>query len=149
MKLPRLITTLSIGVICLAASLSYMVRSRGDPCRRLNRLTAKVARLQSARPRPYSFSDHVVGMLHRSDPLLYYAREAETEKKALLAFGQLVEFRIPYTAEGSGSDREIAKALLAVWQRTRAEYWIDFDLTNHLMLVACRARDVQQFPMLK
>jgi hypothetical protein len=149
MKIPRLITALSLGVICLALGLSYMVRSRGDPCCRLIRLTAKVDRLQAARPRPYTFSDHVVGALHCSNPLMYYEREADNEKKALLACGQLVEFRIPYTADGPHSDRVIAKALLAAWQRTGANYYIDFDRTNHIMLVACRPCDVRQFPVLK
>jgi hypothetical protein len=149
MKLPRLITALSLCAMCLAAGLGYVVWSRNDPCGRFARLSAKVVRLQYSRPRPYSFSDHLVGLLHRSDPLAYYEKVAAAEKKALLASGRLVEFRIPYTVEGERSDREIAKTLFAVWQRTGAGYWIDFDLTNHLMLVACRPRDVRQFQILK
>jgi hypothetical protein len=148
MKPPRLMTVLSLGVICLAIGLAYAFWSHGDPCARLISLTAKVDRLQSSRPRPYRLSDHVVGVLHHSNPLLYYERQAENEKKALVASGQLVEFKIPYTADGPRSDREIAKALLAVHQRTGADYWIDFDLTNHLMLIECRPGDVGKFPVL-
>jgi hypothetical protein len=77
--------------------------------------------------------------------LTYYEREFATEKKALLASGRLVEFRLPYTAEGPHSDREIAMALLAVFRRTGAEYWFDFDTTNRFMLVACRPRDLALF----
>jgi len=148
MRIPRLITALSLGVICLALGLSYVVRSSGDPCARLNRLDAKILRL-SSRPRPYRLPDQIVGLVHRSDPFLYYERKFAAEKRALLASGRLVEFRLPYTAEGPHSDREIAKALLAVWQRTGANYYFDFDRTNHILLVACRPCDVRQFPMLK
>ena len=145
MKIPRLITALSLGVICFSLGLSYLVRSRGDPCCRLIRLTEKVAHLQSARPRPYRLSDHIVGFLHRSNPLVYYEREAGKEMKTLLASGQLVEIRIPYSAGGSRSDREIAIALLAVHRRTGAYYWIDFDRTNRLMLFACKPLDLGAF----
>ena len=148
MNIRRWITGLSFGAFCVAVVLTCVVRSRGDPCARLTRLDVKILRL-SARPRPYRLSDHIVGLLHRSDPLTYYEREFATEKKALLASGRLVEFRLPYTAEGLHTDREIAKALLAVWQRTGANYYIEFDRTNHIMLVACRPCDVRQFPMLK
>jgi hypothetical protein len=148
MNIPRLITGLSLGLICFAVGLTYMRRNR-DACVRLIRLTEKVDRL-SVRPRPYHVSDHIVGVLHQSDPFMYYEKEAEKEKKVLLASGQLVEIRVPYAADGIRSDREIAKALLAVRRRTGADYWIDFDLTNRLMLVACRPRDVAAFsPALK
>jgi hypothetical protein len=149
MKLAPRITILCFCGVCLAVGLSYIDWRRNDPCEHCFQLTVRVARLQSSRPRDYSFTDHVVGLLHRSDPLTYYERKANSEKKALLTSGKLVEFRIPYTADGPHSDREIAKALDAVWQRTGVEYWIDFDLTNHLMLVACRPRDVHQFEILK
>ena len=149
MNVPRLLTLLALGFMCLAIGLGYMIRRRTDPCARLIDLTAKVDRLQSARPRLYRFSDHIQEVLHQSNPLLYYESEAYKEKKALLASGRLVEFKIPYSANGTRSDREIALALLAVHRQTGAEYWIDFDLTNHLMLVACRPSEVRLFPVLK
>ena len=99
MNIRRWITGLSFGAFCVAVVLTCVVRSRGDPCARLTRLDVKILRL-SARPRPYRLSDHIVGLLHRSDPLTYYEREFATEKKALLASGRLVEFRLPYTRKG-------------------------------------------------
>ena len=149
MKPRRVNATLCFFGFCLVVVLSYAIWSRSDRCDRLAELTAKVVRLYGSYPRAYSFSDHVVGLLHRSDPLAYYEKVAHSEKKALLASGQLVEFRIPYTADGPQSDREIAKALYAVWQRTGAHYWIEFDRTNRLMLVACRPRDTNHFQIPK
>jgi len=35
--------------------------------------------------------------------------------------------------------------LIRVRRRTRAEYAIDFDLTNHLLSIACRPRDAAAF----
>ena len=148
MNIRRWITGLSFAALCVAVVLTCVVRSYGNPCARLTRLEGKILRL-SARPRPYRLSDRIVGLMHRSDPLLYYEREFAREKKGLLASGRLVEFRLPYTAEGPHSDREIAKALLVAWRRTGADYFIDFDRTNRLMLIACRPCDVRQFPMLK
>ena len=84
-------------------------------------------------------------MIATANPLLYYKGELAKEIRALTASGQLVELRVPYAAEGIRSDREIAKALLATHQRTGADYWFDFDLTNRLMLVVCRSQDAATF----
>ncbi len=141
MKARRLI---SLGVVLLAIGVSCWLW-RGDPCAHLFRTARHIERLESRRPRPYGLSDHIVGFLHQSNPLLYYKGELAKEIRTLTASGRLVEFRVPYAAEGIRSDREIAKALLAIHQRTGADYWFDFDLTNRLMLVLCRSEDAARF----
>lgn len=144
MKAQRLITGLLLGVVLLAIGVSWVLWRR-DPCAHVFRTARHIERLESLRPRPYTLSDHVVGLLHQSNPLVYYKGELAKEIRALTASGRLVELRVPYTAEGIRSDREIAKALLAVHQRTGADYWFDFDLTNRLMLIVCRSQDVATF----
>ena len=136
----RLVILLSCVAILAASGISYMVW-RGDRCASLFRVARHVERLEARRARP-DLTDHLVGLLHNERPLAYYKTKFENEKKALLASGQLVELRIPYTAYGPRSDREIAMVLLSVHQQTGTDFWFDFDLTNRLMLVWCKACDL-------
>ena len=144
MKARRLIIGFSVAVILLAIGVSWW-DGRRDPCAHLFRTARHIERLESRRPRPYRLSDHIVGLLHQSNPLLYYKGQLSKEIRTLTASGRLMEIRVPYAAEGSRSDREIAAALLAIHQQTGADYWFDFDLTNHLMLVVFRAEDAAKF----
>ncbi len=139
-----MITSLCLGAVCLAVGLSYAVWNR-DACSSFFRLEARIAYLEGSRPPRYSVSDNLVGLFHHTNPLRHYTREAAARRKALLAAGRLVELRVPYTAEGAHSDRNLALALARVYHETRADYCIDFDLTNRLMLIACRPRDATAF----
>ena len=149
MKLPHLIIILGLCAICLAVGLSLLAWSRSDPFDRFAGLQANVGRLRSSPAAPYRFQDYVVRLLHWSDPRAYYEKMANTEKKALIASGRLVEVSIPYTTEGAHSATEIARGLARVSQRTGAFYSIEFDHPNHLVLVLCRPLDVRQFEILK
>ena len=144
MKIPRLITLLSLGVICLTIGLSYVLWHR-DRCGHLFRLAWRIDVLESRRSPPYSLSERIVGILHGSDPLCYYRTELAEEIKALTASGQIVKFSVPYGPEGNHSDREIAMAAVGVRGRIGAEYWIDCDRSNRLMFVVCRSADAPAF----
>lgn len=143
MRLPRLIALLSGGMICVAVGLPYMLWHR-DHCAQFFRLTRRVDALEWRRSR-YSLADRVVGVLHGSSPLSHYRKELAGEIKDLTASGELVEFMIPCGPGGVHSEREIGMAALAVHRRTGAEYWIDLDRSNRMMVVVCRSQDSAAF----
>lgn len=133
----------ALGIIGVTIVLICLLWGRLDPCDHLFRVAAEIDRLESSGP-PH-LSDAIVGALHHGDPVFHYQSKFQNEKASLMASGQLVEFRIPYTAEGIHSDRQIAMALVGVHRRTGSDYYFEFDRTNRLMLIVCRARDRETF----
>ena len=123
--------------------LSYLVWPVGS-CAAVFRLARRLECLESGGER-FSLADGLAGLLHHGSPLGYYKTRLENQKNELLASGQLAELRISYTADGPRSDRKIALALVAVYQKTGADYWFDFDLTNRQMVILCRSRDFPKF----
>lgn len=142
MKPRRVIALFSLVALCVVVVVLFRMLSHQDPCAHLFRLARHIDILESRGPRPL---DHFVGLLHNSTPLAYYRKVLAGEIKALAASGQVVEFRIPFAPGGLRSDREIALAALDVNQQTGAEYWIDCDVSNRVMVVVCRSRDGPSF----
>jgi hypothetical protein len=146
MSAERRITAVTVIFIFAAVVFALASYSCDDPSERLLRLEVRIVQL-SVRPRPYRWSDRLIGLLHTSDPLMYYQRQAERQKRTLIAAGRLIEFKIPDC--DADSERAAARSLSEDYERTGAPYFIDFDVTNHFMLVACRPGDVQKFRILK
>lgn len=143
MNAKRLAILLSCVAILATIGISNLV-SDVDGCGSVFRLARRLECLESGGAR-FGVADCFAGLLHSGSPLGYYKTRLENQKKGLLASGRLAEFRISYTADGPRSDREIALALLAVYQKTGADYWFDLDRTNRQMVILCRSRDLPEF----
>jgi len=144
MNRKRLAILLSCFAILATVWLAYLAYLfwHVDSCAAFFRLAQRLESLESGGAR-YSLTDGLLGLLHPGGPLGYYKTKLGNQKKELLASGQLAELRISYT--GPRSDREIARALLAVSQKTGAAYWFDYDLNNRQMVILCRSRDLPKF----
>ena len=146
MNRKRLAILLSCFAILATVGLSYLAYLvwHVDNCAAFFRLAQRLECLESGGA-SYSLADGLAGLLHHGSPLAYYKTRLENQKNELLASRQLAELRISYTADGPRSDRQIALGLLAVYQRTGADYWFDFDLSNRQMVILCRSRDLAKF----
>jgi hypothetical protein len=142
MKVPRFKIALGLGAFCLMVVPAFLLWDR-DPCARLERLAKRAARLEAVHPRPYRLSDHLVGILHRSEPMRYYEQAVAKEQRALLASGHLVETQIGIPAERPS--RDVHKVLHAVYQRTGAYYSASVDETNHHVMLISKPQDVAGF----
>jgi hypothetical protein len=142
MKIPRFKIAIALGAFCLMVGPAYLLWDR-DPCARLERMAKSAARLEAVYPRPYRLSDHIVGILHRSEPMRYYEEAVAKEQKALLASGHLVETQIRIPADRSA--REVHKALYSAYQRTGAYYSASVDETKHHVMLLSKPQDVAGF----
>jgi hypothetical protein len=142
MKVPRFKIALGLGIFCLMVVPALLLWDR-DPCARLERMAKGAARLQAGYPRSYRWSDHLVGVLHRSEPLRYYEQAVAQEQKALLASGHLVETQIDIPTNRPPA--EVRKVLDAIYQRTGAYYSASVDETNHCVRLISKPQDVAAF----
>jgi hypothetical protein len=142
MKIPRFKIALALGAFCLVVVPAFLLWDR-DPCARLERMAKRAARLGAGYPHPYRWSDHLVGILHRSEPMRYYEEAVAKEQKALLASGHLVETQIGIPSDRPS--REVHKALYAAYQRIGAYYSASVDETNHHVMLISNPQDVAGF----
>jgi hypothetical protein len=131
-----------LGAFCLLVVAAYLLWDR-DPCARLERMAKRAARLEAVYPRPYRWSDRLVGILHRTEPMRYYEEAAAKEQKALLASGHLVETQIGIPTDRPS--RDVHKVLYAVYQRTGAYYSASVDEMNHHVILISKPQDVAGF----
>jgi len=137
---PRKIAIASV-LICLCLVIVY-VKARRGPYARLERMGQSALRLSSPGVAP-SLKEHIVGVLHRRDPRLYFADEAQIEQEKLLAAGLLVETKVPIQVTRSAD--EVYKALWNHYQTSGAYWSATVDLTNRIVLLVSKPGDAASF----
>ena len=124
------------AAFCLLAAVLYAFLPR-NPYRRLDYYSSQALRLATTTNR-YTPSDHLAGLLHRSEPCQYYAERSQKEQEALLASGHLVETNMSLPESWSKSD------LIAALGKASGVYWAvaRLDTTNHLARFICKPHQI-------
>jgi len=124
------------AAFCLLAATLYALLPR-NPYRRLDYYSNQVLRLATSTNR-YTLSDHLVGLLHRSEPYQYYGERSQKEQAALLASGHLVETNISFPESWSKTE------LITALRKTSGVYWAvaRLNTTNHLARVICKPHQI-------
>ncbi|MCX8091285.1 MAG: hypothetical protein N3I86_10220 [Verrucomicrobiae bacterium] len=134
-----------LGVVVLAGVVGVAITAfrMANPYARLDRLAKAVTRVSAAYPRPYRIGDHLVGILHQSDPFDYYCRELKREEQRLLSSGHLVVAQLPWP-EGK-TEGDLLLALSQEYRRTGAFFRPVLDRTNRTLAVICKPGDAATF----